>query len=233
MLLAQSEGILYMPELLLGIPVPPIPKPANADDTPDSPSASIIVATNDATKLLLWYNSKHSSDEGWVDSTHEIGPWYSGLPPNYQLQYRRYWQLLDYQRMGGGVSFDKTVSVTNGVSTTDAVSMSAELGIVEDGLSAKLSTTFSHSVTVSESQTVSYTWQATGAPGKITVFILWQLCEEFIAVDESGNELAGQWDGWVTDRSSGDGCECSLNYPTTHMVSQTTMYAPDSTEFDA
>src|SRR5262249_11933010 len=82
------------------------------------------------------------------------------------------------------ISYTKTY----GISTTDSESISAELGVEGGGLSAKVTAEFSHSVTTSqetsETKTISV---ASPAAGMIRVWLAWQLVDEIVALDGSGN----------------------------------------------
>jgi hypothetical protein len=120
--------------------------------------------------------------------------WDGGPPANYVLVMRSYWSLVSntYTQIYPGGSFTKEYSTTVGISTTDAQTISAEMGFEAEGLGAKLSAEFSHSVTTSSSQTETTTYNV-GAPadGLIRVWMLWQLVDEIVALDpNTGNVVA-------------------------------------------
>lgn len=122
--------------------------------------------------------------------------YWANTPPqaNYVLTTRSYWALVpnSYTLVYPSGNFQKEYSTTVGISTTDAQSICAELGVDVEGLSAKLTAEFSHSVTTSSSQTETTTYNV-GAPaeGMIRVWMLWQLVDELIALDpNTGNVVA-------------------------------------------
>ena len=92
-----------------------------------------------------------------------------------------------YTQDNGGNTYKNSFTCTNGITTTDSDTLTAELGVDIKGLSAKLSSAFSH--TVSNSSTVSQTKEYdVGSPpvGNIRVWMLWQLCDQIVALDGSG-----------------------------------------------
>lgn len=230
-----------------GTPLPPIPVPKSVLDQPPKFSDRIVVATNPTEKLLLWWDYDHGDIQFWIPNV--VGAQFGGLPgstinyfygppiPDYTLTYRRYWQQLDYQAMGAGTSYNAVEQITHGVSTTDSQSLSAELGVEGAGLSAKLTATFEHSVTIADETTVTKTWAVDAAPANtVNVWVFWQLVEEFVALGSNGLAVGG-WPygtcganiGWMmAPDMNGD-----TSMPTATVAEPTTAYFQSTTPFPA
>ena len=176
---------------LFGTKLPPIPKPQNADDMPPQTSEKILVATNPNERLYLRYDD--SNDYVSVKDLQEAVKVFNGnispSLPEYTLAYKRYWQMADFQRIEGPQTFDYSASTTEGMSETDSQTFSAELGVSVQGLSAKLSATFSRSITVSSESSVTHSYRIEVPAGKVGVWLLWQLIDEVVAVDGSDNQI--------------------------------------------
>ena len=103
------------------------------------------------------------------------------------------WAKLDEASMNRGGTYTNTVTVTNGTSVTDATELSFTVGLGGTfdflSLSAELTTTFTHSVTVetevSKSEALACTPDA-AMPGNTFHCSFWQLEEIFEIVDREG-----------------------------------------------
>jgi hypothetical protein len=152
------------------------------------------------------------------------------------LTLRQYWRQVPatYTHVFPGDGYTKSYSVSHGVSTTDSQTLSAELGIAVEGLSAKLSTSFSHSVTVTD-ETTEQTSYTVGAPATgIRVWVLWQLIQEIVALDPSGNVLPRV----VKDHDRGDvnwphrsPCGAYLSYRNTQLINPAQIIVPQQADF--
>lgn len=114
-----------------------------------------------------------------------------GQPAEYTLTWRQYWRQVpnSYTHIPPGGGYTKAYTTTHGISRTDSESISGELGVDLGGLGAKLQATFGHSITVSEERS-EQTQYTVGAPGEgeVRVWVLWQLVDEIVALDQ-GNVL--------------------------------------------
>ena len=196
-LASERENLAALAQL------PDVPPIASLHDMPPPESAHRVIGTA-KTRLRIYANSDNSGNETWVDDTPNPSPsfdqfktggvlvkyWDGGPAAQYTLTMRQYWRLVDgsYTQIPEGASQSVTISQTTGISTTDTQTISAELGISGDGLSASLSATFSHSVTTSQENTQSKTTNVGSPPaGMIRVWVCWQLIDELVALDAQGN----------------------------------------------
>lgn len=160
------------------------------------------VVSTSTKRLALYADSDEDSKNAYVGDqagvaapglTAFLETYWDGKPASdYTLTMRQYWRMVPgtYTLVQPGGSFTRSYQVTTGISTTDTDTLSAELGISGDGLSASVSASFSHSVTTSE-ETIVKTTVSAGAPpdGSQRVWVLWQLVDEIVALDPSGNVL--------------------------------------------
>lgn len=182
--------------------LPPVPAIASLDWAPPAELDRVTIDVS-PERLLIWANSDNSGMEQFVydlpqafDPSSGIGNlvnYWDGQPaPAYTLTHRQFWRLVDgsYTQLPEGNSQSITYSQTTGISETDSKSLSAEMGVSGDGLSAKISATFSHSITTSSEQTSSHTL-AVAAPdkGQVRVWMAWQLCDEIVALMPDGSTL--------------------------------------------
>ena len=134
-----------------------------------------------------------------------------------QLCYGPIWHLVDFQRIATGDHYTRESSVKHGMSTTDELSVSATVGYSGYGASASLTVAYSHSVTVTDEQSLTQTYQIDPEKGKIKAYCLWLLSTIFILevdgirrdptknplevawVDDCGNyhSVIDAWDGRI------------------------------------
>lgn len=180
--------------------LPPVPAITSLNDALPQESDRIVLGTS-TSRLNIWANSDNSSKETWVPDVPNANPstapallnYWDGQPPaEYTLTMRQYWRQVDssYTRIPEGNSMSISYTKTYGISTTDSQSISAELGVEAGGLSAKVTAEFSHSVTTSQetSETKTISVASPGA-GMIRVWLAWQLVDEIVALDRSGNTI--------------------------------------------
>jgi hypothetical protein len=173
-----------------GITLPKVPVPSSPLDLPPQTSDFVQVAANPTRKLLIKWSALDGSGGGFLDPNNLPNGAFVNPPlPEYSLAYRLYWLQTTYQQVSGPQSFLYKAEVIEGMSQTDSVSISAELGVDVEGLSAALSVTFEHSITITTETKVSHDYEINVPAGKIGVWILWQLVEEIIAVDSSGKQI--------------------------------------------
>jgi len=104
---------------------------------------------------------------------------------------RRYWRMVPgtFLQLTSGTSISKSWSYQHGVSTTDSNSISAQLGISGEGISASLTASFSHSVTINDQQTTTTTFTIQGPETGTRVWLLWDLTYEFALVHKDTDSL--------------------------------------------
>ena len=170
---------------------------------PPSQSTPVVQSTTEDRLMLFANSDKHEWTEFVPDQPNAPNPtgggtlmdyWDGNPAANYVLTMRSYWVLVPgtYTQVPPGGAFQKQYTTTFGISTTDSQNICAEMGLDVEGLSAKLSVEFSHSVTTSTSQQETTTYNV-GAPadGFLRVWMLWQLVDEVVALDPTtGNVVA-------------------------------------------
>lgn len=181
--------------------LPDVPIIASLNWAPPAESDRIVLEVSNE-RLLIWANSDNSGTEEFVfdQPQQDPGPlvttgylvnYWDGQPePAYTLTHRQFWRLVHYTNLPEGNSQSIKYSQTTGISETDSESLSAEMGASAGGLSAKISATFSHSITTSNEDTQENTINV-AAPdkGMIRVWLAWQLCDEIVALMPDGSTL--------------------------------------------
>lgn len=233
-------------ETVGGTVLPVIPKPQSLNDRPgDSPRT--IVSTSPA-KFNVYFDPDHSSNGFYViDPDPASAPsatnarpfsifqesW--GGRPEYSLTMRRYWTVADWTQVVYGTTYTKTLTEAYGISTTEAQTLSFEAGVEVQGLSAKLSQTFETSTTISMESSTQEEWNFTNnTSGTKAYAILWQLVEEFVALDAGGNVVSWPRNTWTARPVYGLGAESdgSLILPQSQFISATKVFVQDITYFN-
>ena len=170
--------------------LPPLPDIDSIDWTPPLMTNPVELGRSSGP-LIIFADSDNSGYQDWVsDVPRESGDprlnnWWDGAaPPERQYVMRKYWKLVPgtFTHLTPGTSFRKSWEYVHGVSTTDSQSITAQFGIAAEGLSAGISATFSHSVTISD-QVSSTTEYSVDAPASGTrVWSLWDLTYDFLIV---------------------------------------------------
>jgi hypothetical protein len=239
-----------IPEVMTyqGSPLPPFPPITSLMSQLPQQSDPIIISTS-SDRLALWANSDNSSRMFYVadvpGTVLKTSPsvlrnyWGDGPPRTYQLTLRRYWRQVPgtYTLVQPGGSFSKQYTTTHGTSTTDTQTLSAELDVGTSDLGAKISASFSHSVTIEDQQSEQTTFGA-GAPaqGFQRVWIIWQLVEELVALTPDGKVLAPS-DGregdifWINGFPFGGCSGAYLSYNNVQQPFPTQIYMPQQKDF--
>ena len=244
----HSTDTVFRPEVMTyaDSPLPPFPPITDILTQLPDQSDPIVIATS-PVRLLLYANSDNSGNSAYVaDIPGTMTPgnysflknyWGDGPARQYTLTLRRYWRQVPgtYTLVLPGGAFKKTFTTSHGISTTDSQSLSAELGVEGGGLSAKISATFSHSVTVSDATQESSEFSAgEPPPNSQRVWIIWQLVEEIVALDSNGAVIPAS-DGregdvvWLTIFPSFSGAW--LSYPNVQQPFPTTVFMPQQKDF--
>lgn len=211
--------------------LPPIPLPTGPDDLPPAVSPSIVVSTNDIPLFIYFWGDEGPDHGSYFAVTTANTPPLSlspSFPSPSRIAYNRYWLNAGNYIIVGPQTFSQSITTTEGMSVTDSTTLSAEVGVAVGDLSAKLSATTSHSVTISndQSQTQTYTLPETPA-GKTCVYTLWQLVDEFILVDGNNNPI--QWSGKLNAGLFGAGFPA--NFPNNMFANNTRTYASSPVTF--
>jgi hypothetical protein len=164
-----------------------------------------VVVGKTTAKLNLHWSSDGDSQECYVrdpDPTNtlaatsgtvplrEFTGWY-GKRPDYMLARRRWWRKIAQRVVDPGTGFSVEYTTTHGISTTDTSQLSAEVGVEVEGVGVTIQAGFSNSITTSTETTVTNTYPYTGPADATTVWALWQLMEELVALDD--NEKVVSW----------------------------------------
>lgn len=103
------------------------------------------------------------------------------------LQYIRYWQKIFSTVIQYPANYMESHTYTEGTSETTGESFSYTLGLSGTaygiGLSAELTRTFTHSITISSETSVTKQFTCESIEGKTIVFTVWQLVEGFRICD--------------------------------------------------
>ena len=179
----RSLDVMAVARATLDLEELPVPRPKTPNDVLPKNSDEKLISSNGFTPCVLltpgWYRSV--ADNLGLDPP---------FPPNCRMDYRLYWVNEYSEAITGPQSYDKTVKVATGQSTTDTTQLSAEVGVKIGDISAKLSETTTHSVTITNQTEDDETFHLSVPAGKIGVWTLWQLAEAFVIVDQNGNPLS-------------------------------------------
>jgi len=100
-----------------------------------------------------------------------------------KIQWIRYWKRLVSVTVPYPTTYQQSHTYTEGTSETTGESLSLSLGVSASGwgvgLSAELTQTFTHEVTVSSETSITKTFTCNSEQGKIIQFTVWQLVEGF------------------------------------------------------
>lgn len=202
---------------------------------PQNQTTPVVQGTTQ-DRLKLYANANTHSYTQWVPD--QVGGtllnFYDGLgSAEYTLTFRSFWRLVpgSYTQVKPNGHYTKEYTSTYGLETTDATSLSAELGVDIEGLSAKLTAEFSRSITTSSTQQQTTTYQIESPADSTVVWMLWQLIDEVIALDSKGNLIANpirQGDvNWDEHEPSG----AYLNYANLHQLFPSDIIIPNQKSF--
>ena len=177
---------------------PPIPIPPNKHSVSPPKSSYLTISTTP------YYKEGDHAAKGTVP-LNVVAPGYPNIPaynknegqsewvtpdfPTQQITYKRYWLNTYSVTVQGPQRYTRKITTSEGMVETDITTMSAEFGVNSDFLSAKVSASTSHSVSISKSteQTDEYSFEVPA--GKTGIWTLWQLVDVFFFVDGNGEPI--------------------------------------------
>ncbi|VIO76510.1 hypothetical protein [Bradyrhizobium ivorense] len=210
--------------------LPPFPTIDSLSWAPPAQTAPTEAARIDNVSLNIYADADNANYQDWVSDVPRgsgnprLNNWWSGQAPRSprRLVLRHYWRLVPgtFTHLSPGSHLRQSWQYTSGISTTVSQSITAQVGISADGISAGLSATFGRSVTVS-SQTSTTTEYSVDPPASGTrVWMLWDLMYDFSVVDQNTGTVipAGTYRGDVDFSGDRHYSGAYLSYPWTHLV---------------
>lgn len=165
------------------LPTPPIPKPASPTVLPPQKSNELVVSCNPVSGLYVQLNG-----QGYIPANQPaLSP---PFPTSVNLQFSTYWEQVGIAIVTGQQVYTKSIGFTQGMSDTNSQTLSAEFGVSYGALSAKVTATIEHSITISSETSVTDTYEITVPSGTTSVYVLWQLKEKFLFVDGAGQPIS-------------------------------------------
>jgi hypothetical protein len=168
--------------------------------------------------------------------TPRLNNWWDGAAPqSHELVVRQFWKMVPntFTHIYPGTSFQESWGYQHGISSTDSQSITAQMGFSGEGISASLSATLSHSVTINdqESNTTQYTVQppATGT----RVWLLGDLMYEFMLVQPGTYNFIpkGTYRGDVDFSGDDHYSGAYLDYRWTHLIVSAGILCPQDRVF--
>lgn len=193
----------------------PVPQPDNKDSILPDCSEEVVVSTKIYYKTGDYEKKRNypvyvidkdgklslpAFSKGEVRSGENSNHWIIPEIPVQFIQRRYYWAKTSSNRITGPQKYTQKVTATEGMSKTDTETFSMELGVEVKGLSAKVSRSISHSVTINESNSIEREYDIEVKENEIGVWTLWQLVEKFVFVDSENNPI--EWTGQIYFKSN-------------------------------
>ncbi|WP_430475048.1 hypothetical protein ACQ0MK_04800 [Thalassospira lucentensis] len=188
---AQSERLVSLKSSASGLPTPTPPKPTSPTKFPPEHSEELIVSTNRITGLHINHRNTY------VPALPPIKGWSTDpeFPQIAYVQLSTYWKNVGTAVITGPQTYTHTVSYEQGMSVTDSETLSAELGVAVGDLAATINRTTNHSITTSETTTITDSYELSVADSQTTVYILWQLIAKLRFLD--ANKRPINWKGSI------------------------------------
>lgn len=223
--------------------LPDFPAITGVDWTPPSETNPVEVYRK-AGSMWIYADADNANFQDWVLDVEKNGQnvfprlnnWWGGNAPQaHELVMRQYWKIVPgtFLHLIPGTHVQKSWQYTHGVSTTDSQSISVQVGIQSEGLSAGLSATTSHSITISDQQTETTEYSIDPPASGTRVWVLWDLTYEFIVAKPKTNDPipAGQYRGDVAFSGDRHYSGAYLNYSWTHKTISAGLLCPQDKIF--
>jgi hypothetical protein len=222
--------------------IPEFPNIDSVNWAPPSQTQPVEVSRT-RTKLMIYADADNANyqDFVWDEPTSSGAPrlnnWWGNdsKPQDHELVLRHFWRMVPgtFTHLSPGTRLQQSWQYTHGVSTTDSQSITAQVGISAEGVSAGLSATFSHSVTISDQQTQTTQFNVDPPTAGTRVWVLWDLMYE-MAVVKPGTFTpipAGTYRGDVDFSNDDHYSGAYLNYKWTHLIVSSGNLFPQSKDF--
>jgi len=208
----------------LPLPTPPIPEPTSPTNFPPEVSEKLVVSTDPISTAQFLFAGSH-----WIPAWPHLPSGLSdpvpALPSYIALQFSTYWRQRCAAVVAGPQTYGKDVQYLTGMSTTNSTTISAELGVAVSGLSAKLTATTGHSVTIESQTSITDRYSIPVPSDVVTVYVLWELMEQFLFVDADGDPIS--YNGTVKFAVT----RLPLTFPNTPVVNNTNTVYSVPTDF--
>lgn len=185
----ETERLSSLDNIVSNLPTPTPPKPQSPTNFPPDRSEELIVSTNPVSGLYVALGNTYFP----VDDPIFNGGLQPPFPQNVYAQLSTYWEKAGTATIVGPQTYTHEVSFEAGMTVTDSTTLSAELGVSIGKLSAKIAATTSHSVTTSQSRTVTDSYELKVGDSETAVYVLWQLIAKIRFVDADNNPI--EWAG--------------------------------------
>lgn len=181
----------------------PVWKPASKKDVAPHryPATDDILSSDDCAVYLAidLFDTPLWVTPAMIYTEFELFP---AFPSGTKLLYGRHWERIYSEVVKGPQKITREVARTNGASETDRLILSAELGIPAAGLSARLSASTTHSITINSQTQVTDSYDISANEGEVNFWILWQMVEVFTLTDPNGNPVT--YEGCLISKNTGD-----------------------------
>jgi hypothetical protein len=230
---------------MIDFPPPPKIESLNWQPPAQTVPERIASSANDI-KLMIYADADNADYNDWVldhpssEGFPRLNNWWENqAPPGpRQLILRQFWTYVPntYTHLYPGNTFSRSWEYSHGISTMDSQSITIEIGFEGQGLSAGLSATFSHSVTVTE-ETKETTQYTVNGPkdGEVRVWLLWDLRYEMLLIDQVTSEVVPErtYRGDVGFTNDAHYSGAYLNYPWTRKNMSSGILVADQRDFPA
>ncbi len=207
------------------------------------PSQTEPVEMVRSTRNLIIYadaDNANYQDNVWDQETGDGAPrlnnWWDGnAPVARQFVLRKYWKMVPgtFTHLSPGTQLQKSWEYDHGISTTDTESITAQMGFSGGGLSASLSATLSHSVTINDLQKTTTQFTIQPPASGTRVWLLWDLMYQFMIVRSDSNDPIpqGTYRGDVDFSNDDHYSGAYLNYRWTNLTVSAGILCPQDRVF--
>ena len=170
----------------------PVPKPTSPDDILPDRSSEIFIGSSSVRLFVLVEGFDGGPKFLPVDAPLLQEKLVPPFPKGALMHYSVYWEKVKSWRLGPG-TFTRDVVHKVGTTKEESTTMAAELGVAFEGLSAKLSGTFSTSIKITDETETSEHYSFSIPEKKVCIFTIWNLVHGFQVTDAAGKNLI--WNG--------------------------------------